>query len=81
MGANGTQFQCYTNQASEYVQPKAPSGGGFGCEVINLKWLYKQYLCHNNIWTATNEYKDLCRYTGCKITFYRHPYVVLYYIL
>lgn len=75
MGAHGTQYQCYTNQAPEYVQPKAPSGGGFGCEVITLDWLYKQYLAHNNIWTTSNEYKDLCRYTGCKITFYRHEYI------
>nr|UHK04505.1 MAG: ORF1 [Torque teno midi virus] len=75
MGAQGTQFQCYTNQSSDYPQPKAPAGGGFGCEVINLKWLYKQYLAHNNIWTKSNQYLDLCRYTGCKITLYRHPTV------
>ena len=75
MGASGTQMHCYTNQASEYIQPKAPAGGGFGIEVINLKWLYTQYLQHMNIWTRTNEYTDLCRYTGCKITFFRHPYV------
>nr|UHM27487.1 MAG: ORF1 [Torque teno midi virus] len=75
MGAQGTQFLCYTNQASDYPQPKAPAGGGFGCEVITLKWLYKEYLAHNNIWTTSNKYLDLCRYTGCKITFYRHPTV------
>jgi len=75
MGASGTQMHCYTNQAPEYTQPKAPAGGGFGIEVINLKWLYNQYLQHQNIWTRTNEYTDLCRYTGCKITFFRHPFV------
>nr|UHM27138.1 MAG: ORF1 [Torque teno midi virus] len=75
LGAQGTQFQCYTNNASEYPQPKAPGGGGFGTEVITLKWLYQQYVAHENIWTRTNQYTDLCRYTGCKITVYRHPHI------
>ncbi len=66
---------CYTNAASEYPQPKAPGGGGFGYEVISLKWLFQQFLSHNNIWTTSNEYTDLVRYTGGKITFYAHPYV------
>nr|UHK06897.1 MAG: ORF1 [Torque teno midi virus] len=75
MGAEGRQMYCYTNEASEYIQPKAPGGGGFGVEVISLKWLYQQFLAHNNIWTRSNEYTDLVRYTGCQITFYRHPYI------
>nr|UHK06923.1 MAG: ORF1 [Torque teno midi virus] len=75
LGANGRQMFCYTNVANEYTISKAPGGGGFGCELITLKWLYDQYVAHNNIWTATNEYKDLGRYTGCKLTFFRHPYV------
>lgn len=73
MGADGRQSRCYTNTYGEYVQPKAPAGGGFGSELITLKWLYQEYLAHRNIWTATNEYKDLLRYTGCTITLYRHP--------
>nr|UHM27490.1 MAG: ORF1 [Torque teno midi virus] len=75
MGAQGKQYNCYTNQATAYPQPKAPAGGGFGCEIITLKWLYEQYLAHQNIWTRTNEYTDLCRFTGARITFYRHPKV------
>nr|UHM27471.1 MAG: ORF1 [Torque teno midi virus] len=75
MGAQGRQYSCYTNTASEFVQPKAPYGGGFGCEIFTLKWLYKEYLNHNNIWTVSNQFMDLCRYTGCEITFYRHPTV------
>nr|UYM03195.1 MAG: ORF1 [Anelloviridae sp.] len=71
-GAQGRQANCYTFTAPDYIQPKAPAGGGFGSELITLKWLYHEYLAHNNIWTTTNAYKDLCRYTGCKITFYRH---------
>nr|UHK06906.1 MAG: ORF1 [Torque teno midi virus] len=75
LGAHGRQMYCYTNEEKEYIQPKAPAGGGFGCEVFNLKWLYSEYTAHNNIWTASNDYKDLCRYTGAKITLYRHPTV------
>jgi len=73
LGADGRQSRCYTNTYGEYVQPKAPAGGGFGSELITLKWLYQEYLAHRNIWTATNEYKDLLRYTGCEITLFRHP--------
>nr|UHM27159.1 MAG: ORF1 [Torque teno midi virus] len=73
MGAQGKQYNCYTNQASDYVQPKAPQGGGFGCEVFNLKWLYQEYTAHRNIWTKSNEYTDLCRFTGAQIILYRHP--------
>lgn len=73
LGADGRQSRCYTNTYGDYIQPKAPAGGGFGSELITLKWLYTEYLAHRNIWTATNEYKDLLRYTGCRITFFRHP--------
>nr|UHK04975.1 MAG: ORF1 [Torque teno midi virus] len=72
-GAQGRQMFCYTNETSQYIQPKAPGGGGFGTEVITLQYLYQQYKARNCIWTTTNQYTDLCRYTGCKITLYRHP--------
>uniref|UniRef100_A0AAU7SSW2 Capsid protein n=1 Tax=Gammatorquevirus 001A TaxID=3163413 RepID=A0AAU7SSW2_9VIRU len=75
LGANGRQMFCYTNVADQYTIAKSPGGGGFGCELITLKWLYDQYTAHNNIWTKTNQYKDLVRYTGCTITVFRHPYV------
>nr|UHM27161.1 MAG: ORF1 [Torque teno midi virus] len=74
MGAQGTQFRCYTNTSEDYPHPKAPGGGGFGSEIISLKWLYQEYLRHNNIWTRSNQYTDLVRYTGCQITLYRHPH-------
>lgn len=74
MGAQGTQFRCYTNVSEEYPHPKAPGGGGFGSEIISLKWLYQKYLRHNNIWTTSNQYTDLLRYTGGSVTFYRHPH-------
>nr|UHK04210.1 MAG: ORF1 [Torque teno midi virus] len=73
LGAEGRQMFCWTDEAEEYIQPKAPGGGGFGYERINLEWLYMQNRSHNNIWTKTNEYKDLCRYTGGAIYLKRHP--------
>nr|UHM27024.1 MAG: ORF1 [Torque teno midi virus] len=73
LGADGRQSRCYTDNKLETVMPKTPSGGGFGYELYNLKYLYSEYQSHNNVWTASNNYKDLCRYTGCKITVFRHP--------
>nr|UHM26426.1 MAG: ORF1 [Torque teno midi virus] len=75
MGAQGAQYKCYTNEAYKYPPPKEPSGGGFGVEVFSLQHLYNQYKAHKSIWTASNDYKDLCRYTGCKFIFYRHAFV------
>nr|UHM26385.1 MAG: ORF1 [Torque teno midi virus] len=73
IGAQGTQFKCYTNEASKYYPPKQPGGGGFGSEVFTLQDLYYRYRAHKCIWTKTNDYKDLCRYLGCTFIFYRHP--------
>nr|UHK07057.1 MAG: ORF1 [Torque teno midi virus] len=73
LGANGSQPRCYTTYKAEWTNPKTPTGGGFGCELITLKYLYNEYLYKNNIWTTSNENYDLCRYTGARITFYRHP--------
>nr|UHK05333.1 MAG: ORF1 [Torque teno midi virus] len=75
LGAEGTQYLCYTNEAKEYTQPKAPGGGGFGSETISLDWLYLQHEAHNNIWTRSNKYKDLVRYFGGTFYFYRHDTV------
>nr|UHK04140.1 MAG: ORF1 [Torque teno midi virus] len=72
MGAEGTQMYCYTTEKNKYVPPKYPYGGGFGAETYTLKYLYEQYSMHNNIWTASNIEKDLCRFLWCKFTFYRH---------
>nr|UHM26849.1 MAG: ORF1 [Torque teno midi virus] len=71
-GAEGNQFRCYTNQREDYTQPRAPGGGGFGVEQFSLSYLYSQWLAHRNIWTKSNEYRDLCRFSGAKFTFYRH---------
>nr|UHS18341.1 MAG: hypothetical protein [Gammatorquevirus sp.] len=73
LGAEGTQYLCWTNELKEYTQPKAPGGGGFGSELITLEWLYDQWRAHNCIWTKSNKNKDLVRYTGGSITLFRHP--------
>nr|UHK05267.1 MAG: ORF1 [Torque teno midi virus] len=72
-GSEGRQFRCYTNTIYDYIQPKAPGGGGFSCILFTLQFLYNQYIAHKNIWTTSNDYMDLVRYTGCTITLFRHP--------
>nr|UHM26953.1 MAG: ORF1 [Torque teno midi virus] len=71
-GAQGRQFQCYTDDLTEYPPPKNPGGGGFGIEVFNLRYLYQQWLARKNIWTKSNDYTDLVRYTGTTFRFFRH---------
>nr|UHK07491.1 MAG: ORF1 [Torque teno midi virus] len=73
LGGEGKQLVCYTNVKQSWVPPKAPGGGGFGCEIFSLGSLYEQYKFHQNIWTKTNIAKDLCRFMWVKLTFYRHP--------
>lgn len=58
---------------NEWVPPTVPGGGGFSISHYTLEYLYEQYELHNNIWTHSNVEFDLCRYTGCKIIFFRHP--------
>uniref|UniRef100_A0AAU8H4U9 Capsid protein n=1 Tax=Gammatorquevirus homidi8 TaxID=3048393 RepID=A0AAU8H4U9_9VIRU len=71
-GAQGRQPYCYTNSKLEYPQPKAPGGGGFGAELFTLQYLYEEWLCRKNIWTKTNDYKDLVRFVGATFYFYKH---------
>nr|UHK04084.1 MAG: ORF1 [Torque teno midi virus] len=73
VGGEGRQFVCYTDNRFGWVPAKTPSGGGFGYEKYTLKYLFDEYTRGNNIWTTSNTYLDLCRYTGCKIIFFRHP--------
>nr|UHK06234.1 MAG: ORF1 [Torque teno midi virus] len=73
LGAHGTQYRCYTDYINEWTNPKVSGGGGFGCELFTLKYLYQMYQARKNIWTYSNKYKELVRYTGCHFTFYRHP--------
>nr|UHM26642.1 MAG: ORF1 [Torque teno midi virus] len=81
LGAQGKQAVCYTNVKQSWTPPKAPGGGGFGCEQFSLGMLYQEYIFRKNIWTKSNIGKDLCRYIKVKFTFYRHPetdFVVAY---
>nr|UHK04149.1 MAG: ORF1 [Torque teno midi virus] len=73
LGAEGTQMFCYTTEKMKYVPPKVPYGGGFGVEKYTLDYLYEEYTFTNNIWTASNILKDLCRYLFVRFTFFRHP--------
>ncbi len=57
----------------EYTRSKYPGGGGFAAQIYSLKYLYDQWKLRNNIWTKTNQLKDLCRYLKAYFTFYRHP--------
>nr|UHM27108.1 MAG: ORF1 [Torque teno midi virus] len=75
LGADGKQMLCYTNEKTILTPSKTPGGGGFGIEKYTLQYLYEQWAARKNIWTKSNLYTDLCRYRGCKITFYRHQNV------
>lgn len=73
LGAEGTQFQCYTNEKYNTPLPLNPGGGGFGVERFTLEWLYKQHIFRYNIWTKSNVWTDLCRYLRVVFYLYRHP--------
>nr|UHM26095.1 MAG: ORF1 [Torque teno midi virus] len=73
LGAQGRQILCYTNMIKYNWIPKAPGGGGFGCQLFSLGTLYTDWVFKKNIWTHTNIYYDLVRYLGVRFTFYRHP--------
>nr|UHM25869.1 MAG: ORF1 [Torque teno midi virus] len=82
LGAEGKQLVCYTNVKNANTPPKAPGGGGFGCEQFSLESLYTDYKFRKNIWTKSNVLKDLCRYLGMRAVFYRHPetdFIVAYH--
>lgn len=67
-----------------WTYPRTAGGGGFSTTVFSLQFLYEQYELRKNIWTCSNIQYDLCRYTGSKFIFYRHPYasfVVTYQLM
>lgn len=75
LGGHGKQFQCYTDTRFDWVPATAPGGGGFGCEVYNLQYLFREWQRGNNTWSTSNENLDLCRYTGARFRFYRHRWL------
>nr|UHK05728.1 MAG: ORF1 [Torque teno midi virus] len=72
-GAHGNQYRCATYTMYEYTRTRYPGGGGFAVQLYSLEYLYDQWLLKNNIWTKSNELKDLCRYIKSTFYFYRHP--------
>nr|UHK03740.1 MAG: ORF1 [Torque teno midi virus] len=74
LGADGTQFKCYTNEEKLWTKARTPGGGGFGVERYTLQYLYEENRFSNNIWTKSNMLTDLMRYLGCRFTLYRHKH-------
>lgn len=74
LGYNGTQHRNYTTVMNYWTYPRTAGGGGFSTTVFSLQFLYEQYELRKNIWTCSNMNFDLCRYTGCRFYFYRHPW-------
>nr|UHK06821.1 MAG: ORF1 [Torque teno midi virus] len=81
MGGHGRQYICYTDNKYRWTPRLAPGGGGIGVEKYSLQYLYSEYQRGNNIWSTSNKYLDLVRYTGCQFKFYRHQHLdfVVYY--
>nr|UHK06717.1 MAG: ORF1 [Torque teno midi virus] len=73
LGADGKQYQCYTNEEKTWTAPRTPGGGGFGVEKYSFQYLYEEQRFGNNIWTRSNIGTDLVRYLGVQFTLYRHP--------
>nr|UGV34546.1 MAG: ORF1 [TTV-like mini virus]UGV39579.1 MAG: ORF1 [TTV-like mini virus]UGV42463.1 MAG: ORF1 [TTV-like mini virus] len=48
-----------------------PSGGGFSLLRFNLDSLFEQNQLARNIWTKSNKYLPIIRYTGCTFKIYR----------
>nr|UHK04228.1 MAG: ORF1 [Torque teno midi virus] len=74
LGYNGTQHRNYTTIMNYWTYPRTAGGGGFSTAVFSLQFLYEQYELRKNIWTFSNINYDLCRYTGSKFKFFRHPW-------
>lgn len=68
------QHRNYTTDQNDWTFPKNPGGGGFCTTVFSLAYLYELYTLKKCIWTTPNANYDLCRYTGCRFTFFRHPW-------
>nr|UHK04077.1 MAG: ORF1 [Torque teno midi virus] len=75
LGANGTQYRNFTTHVNDWTTEKTPGGGGFSTTKFSLSYLYEQHTLGKNIWTTSNINYDLCRYTGCKFIFYKHPWM------
>nr|UHK06045.1 MAG: ORF1 [Torque teno midi virus] len=72
LGGEGKQMCCYSDEKHAWTPIRAPGGGGFSIDHFTLQWLYTENIDGNNYWSHSNSTKDLCRYTGCNMIFYRH---------
>lgn len=74
-GAHG-HFSCNYPQYRDSFTPEfTPGGGAWGIFVFNLGAFFEEFLRVRNWWTVSNVDLPLCRYTGCKLRFYRTDYV------
>nr|UGV36005.1 MAG: ORF1 [TTV-like mini virus] len=70
--SQGRQSNNYTLYQTTRAPHNYASGGGFSILKFTLDSLFEDLQKLRNYWTVTNENLDLCRYTGCKIDFFRH---------
>nr|UHM27430.1 MAG: ORF1 [Torque teno midi virus] len=75
VGAHGKQFACFADERFHWIAPKTPGGGGFTFEKFTLEHFYREHLLHRNIWTTSNTFLELCRYTGTTFKIFRHPHI------
>nr|UHK03667.1 MAG: ORF1 [Torque teno midi virus] len=69
----GRQQYNFTQHRDEVVPAKMSGGGSFAVLVFNLGFLWDEHEHWRNIWTASNENYDLCRYTGLTLKVFRPP--------
>nr|UGV36143.1 MAG: ORF1 [TTV-like mini virus] len=65
----------YAQYQLSYVPEKESGGGGWGIFVFNLGAFYQMFERVRNWWTYSNINLPLCRYLGCKFTFYRDDFI------
>nr|WMC00964.1 ORF1 [Anellovirus D_HF6_591] len=73
-----TWDRAYNNFAqyqTSIVPEKEPGGGGWGTYVFNLGAFYQMFKKVRNWWTVSNVGMPLCRYLGCRMTFYRDDFI------
>nr|UGV36796.1 MAG: ORF1 [TTV-like mini virus] len=73
----------WTNFMTSFYPPHNEGGGGWSQIKFSLESIFEQRELLRNKWTASNVLMPLCRYTGCKFTFFRAAkvdYIVHYSI-
>uniref|UniRef100_A0AAU7B8U3 Capsid protein n=1 Tax=Samektorquevirus hominid16 TaxID=3160822 RepID=A0AAU7B8U3_9VIRU len=70
----GRQAYNFIQHVKDYCDQNFAWGGGFCISVFSLSFLFEELQFYRNIWTASNDGYDLCRYLGTTVYFYRHKY-------